>query len=132
MSSDDIFDAVDTLEQQEYTAGETEGVRDGRQKQFQNGFTFGWQQACHILQELGCIEGLLSSVLLNCESELDPRLRKQILKLLATVRDWPEWDPSAEDKMETKLTAIHTKTRYILKQLNISSTVVDRSVDGDF
>lgn len=59
MSSDDIFDAVDALEQQEYAAGETDGVKEGQEKQYQNGFTFGWQQACHILQELGCIEGKL-------------------------------------------------------------------------
>ncbi|KAG7160146.1 hypothetical protein Hamer_G012687 [Homarus americanus] len=96
MSSEDIFDFVDALEQQTYAAG------------------------------------LLGSVLLNCESELDPRLQNQIVKLLATIRDWPKWDPSDEDKIETKLAAIHTKSRYILQRLNIPSKVIDRSVDGDF
>nr|XP_045611227.1 protein LTO1 homolog isoform X2 [Procambarus clarkii] len=129
MSKEDIFDAVDALELQKYATGEAEGIEEGKQKHHLVGFTFGWQQACHILQELGRIEG---SVLLNCESKLDPRLQNQIIKLLATIRDWPNWDASSEDKMEEKLTAIHTKSRHILHRLKIPSKVVERSVDGDF
>lgn len=57
MSSDDIFDAVDALEQHEYAAGMAEGMEEGVNNHHRTGFLLGWQQASHILQELGHTEG---------------------------------------------------------------------------
>lgn len=132
MSCDDLFDAVEALEKQEYTNGEKEGENEGQLKHWQDGFIFGWQQACHIHQELGRIEGVLTSLLLNCESSINPRIQSQIGKLLIAIKEWPNWDPAEEEKIEAKFASIHTKSRFILHQLHISSTVIDKSVDGDF
>ncbi|ROT71087.1 uncharacterized protein [Penaeus vannamei] len=132
MSNDDLFDAVDALEQQQYHAGEEEGLEEGRKKHMMTGALLGWQQACHIQQELCRIEGLLESLLLNCRSDINPKLQTQMEKLLSTIRECPNWDPADEETMEAKLSAIHTKSRYILQRLKIPAKVIDRSVDGDF
>ncbi|XP_042868748.1 uncharacterized protein LOC122251084 isoform X2 [Penaeus japonicus] len=132
MNGDDLFDAVDALEQQQYEAGEEEGLEEGRKKHMKIGALLGWQQACHIQQELCRIEGLFESLLLNCRSDINPKLQTQMEKLLATIRESPNWDPADEEAMESKLSAIHTKSRYILQRLKIPAKVIDRSVDGDF
>ncbi|XP_066980279.1 uncharacterized protein [Macrobrachium rosenbergii] len=132
MSCEDLFDAVERLEKQKYAVGEKEGIVDGQLKSWQTGFEFGWQQACHIHQELGRIEGLLSSLLLNCETTITPRIQKKICQLLTEIREWPLWDPGQEEKIEAKLLSVQTKSRFILQQMKISSVVIDRSIDGDF
>lgn len=45
------------LEQQKYGEGQTEGVEEGHKNHYQQGFLLGWQQACHLLHELGTVEG---------------------------------------------------------------------------
>lgn len=60
---DDLFDAVYALEQQEFKSGEAEGLQEGDRKHQQQGFTLGWQQACHLLRELGIIEGKAACLL---------------------------------------------------------------------
>ncbi|XP_068219901.1 uncharacterized protein [Palaemon carinicauda] len=132
MSCEDLFDAVERLENQAYAAGEKEGIADGQLKSWQTGFEFGWKQACHIHQELGNIEGLLSSLSFNCETSIPPKLQKKICQLLAEIREWPTWDPAQEELIEGKLLSIHTKSRFILQQMQISSAVIGRSIDGDF
>ncbi|KAK3881719.1 hypothetical protein Pcinc_013874 [Petrolisthes cinctipes] len=131
MDEGDIFDSVLALEEEHYKAGETEGKQDGQLKYYQEGFVRGWQQACHVLQELGYIEGLLSSLLLICNPEIDCRLHNQCTKLLETVRDLSKWEAAGEEEVERKLTVLHTKTRFILQRLKISSKVINRS-DDDF
>lgn len=59
MDSEDILDAVDAVEQEKYAAGRAEGEEDGVHNHHQTGFVLGWQQASHILQELGRVEGKL-------------------------------------------------------------------------
>lgn len=55
--NEDLFDAVHALEQQKYASGQAEGLEEGHKNHYWQGFTLGWQQACHLLHELGTIEG---------------------------------------------------------------------------
>lgn len=128
---EDLFDAVYALEQQEYKSGEAEGLQEGDKKHHQQGFTLGWQQACHLLHELGIIEGLVGSVVLNRREELSPRAHRQATKLLEDLQGWPCWDPT-EEGIEDRLRGIHTRTRNLLQRLGISAKVIERSVDAEF
>lgn len=56
-----MFDAVYALEKQKYDEGQTEGIEEGHKNHYQQGFLLGWQQACHLLRELGTVEGELST-----------------------------------------------------------------------
>lgn len=48
------------LEEEHYKEGQAEGKQHGQLKHYQEGFVLGWQQACHVLRELGYIEGEFS------------------------------------------------------------------------
>lgn len=132
MSYDDIFDLVNSLEKLEYIEGQEEGTKEGKLKQAWTGYTFGWQQACHILHQLGIIEGLLSSLLLNCADDIDPRIYTQINKLLTRIKGWSSWDSVNESSLEALLSSIHMKSRYLLQRMKISSHIEERTVDAEF
>ncbi|XP_063871730.1 protein LTO1 homolog [Scylla paramamosain] len=129
--NEDLFDAVYALEQQKYGEGQTEGTEEGHKNHYQQGFLLGWQQACHLLHELGTVEGLLSSIAVNRKAELSPRTHSQVVRLLEDLQGWPSWDPS-EKNIEEKLRGIHTRARNLLRRVGISVKVVDRSVDSEF
>lgn len=126
-----MFDAVHALEQQKYADGQAEGLEEGHRNHYQQGFTLGWQQACHLLHELGTIEGLLSSIALNKRAELSPRTHSQVVRLLEDLQGWPKWDVT-ETNIEERLREVHTRARNLLRRLGISVKVVDRSVDAEF
>ena len=57
MEDIDLFDAIELIEQEEEQIGFKEGEVARRKEQFKTSFILGWQQACHIQEELGKIEG---------------------------------------------------------------------------
>lgn len=62
---EDLFEAVEYLEQSHKIKGGHEGQLVGQNRQFKEGYAKGWQQACHLLQEIGILHGLVASVLAN-------------------------------------------------------------------
>ncbi|XP_047737720.1 uncharacterized protein LOC125178307 [Hyalella azteca] len=70
--SDDLFDAVEALEQDHSILGETHGTRAGKERQYTDGYVKGWQQAAHVLHEIGSLYAILSAFSLNCQCETEP------------------------------------------------------------
>ena len=58
---DDLFDSVENLEKFHTEKGSKDGALRAKERQFKEGFTKGWQQACHLQQELGVLEGIILS-----------------------------------------------------------------------
>lgn len=63
MSDGDLFAAVDALEEQHKQLGRNQGAVEGRRRQYRDGYGKGWQQACHVLQELGTLRGVVAGLL---------------------------------------------------------------------
>ena len=88
---EDLFDAVHALEQQKYTDGQAEGLEEGHNNHYQQGFTLGWQQACHLLHELGTIEGKTSNCKLMQSSCLVFMMFILILQLFNCYLSVTQW-----------------------------------------
>ncbi|KAL7640395.1 UNVERIFIED_CONTAM: hypothetical protein RMT77_008668 [Armadillidium vulgare] len=127
----DLFDAIEDIEKDIILHGEREGRKHAEQKDFQDGFIQGWQQACHIQRELGMINGFLCSVLEN-SSTLKSKDKTTISKLLAEIEKCDEWDSSNEKELENKLSSIHSKAKFIFKKLNVNSVILNREIDSEF
>lgn len=63
MSDVDLFAAVEALEGQHQQRGLEQGEEEGRRRQHRDGYNKGWQQACHLLQELGTLRGVVAGLL---------------------------------------------------------------------
>ena len=137
----DIFEAVENLGDNLQQKGDIDGKAEGQRRQYKEGYTKGWQQACHLLQEIGTLHGIVSSAIQNRTITNPPEARsldkvyKSLNKLLLQLKDhnlWLALGSESEEKLAVILTSLHAKVRFNLRKLNIPTTTLDKAVDSEF
>ena len=156
---EDLFDSVENLEKFHAEQGSKDGALIGKERQYKEGFSKGWQQACHLQQELGVLQGIILTYLNNfsrsseigatdntkprnkvdnssCKkSKQSDKTKISLEKYLAKIQDtqyWIQLGISSEEKLASELTALHANTKFLLRKLDIPVAITERSVDTEF